>query len=108
MEEKGRRQEINENAILEKSRPSLRRNLALFLDRTAGPLARMQLGGADAQLAADARLHAHRWFVDLRGQSLRLLRGLPEGADIDADTVQLVGELLLAELGRSDPPAGRS
>jgi hypothetical protein len=96
------------NRPLDKERTDLLDIVRLTLDRTAGPLARMQLGAADAQLAADARLHAHRWFVDLREQSLRLLRELPEGADIDADTVQLVGELLLAELGRSDPPAGRS
>src|ERR1700683_119215 len=36
VKKKGRRPEINENAGLEKSRPSLRRNLALFLDRTSG------------------------------------------------------------------------
>src|ERR1700678_2679002 len=32
MEEKGRRQEINENSVLEESRPSLSVNLALLLD----------------------------------------------------------------------------
>jgi len=31
--------------------------------------------------------------------TVSLVRGLPEGADIDADTIQLVSELLLAELG---------
>lgn len=37
MKKKGRRQEINKNAVLQKNRPSLRCNLALFLDPTAGP-----------------------------------------------------------------------
>jgi hypothetical protein len=52
--------------------------------------------------AADARLHARRWFTDLKDHSLRRVRELPEGLDIDADAVQLVGELLLAELDRPD------
>lgn len=93
------------NRPVEKERTDLLDIVRLTLDRAAGPLARMQLGGADAQLAADARLHAHRWFVNLKEQTLRLIRELPEGTDIDADTVQLVGELLLAELDRSDPPS---
>ena len=92
------------NRPVDKERTDLLDIVRLILDLTAGPIARMQLGAADAQLAADARLHAHRWFVDLRDQTLRLIRELPEGAGIDADTVQLVGELLLAELDRSDPP----
>jgi hypothetical protein len=92
------------NRPVDKERTDLLDIVQLTLDRTAGPLARIQLGGAGAQLAADARLHAHRWFVDLKDQTLRLIRELPEGATIDADTVQLVGELLLAELDRSDLP----
>ena len=47
---------------------------------------------------------ARRWFVDRNDQTLHLIRELPEGADVDADTVQLVGELLLAELDRPDLP----
>jgi len=45
---------------------------------------------------------ARRWFVDLKDQTLRLIRELPEGADVDADTIQLAGELLLADLDRPD------
>jgi hypothetical protein len=93
------------NRPVDKERTDLLDIVQLTLDRTAGPLARMQLGGADAQLATDARLHAHRWFVDLKDQTFRRIRELPEGAGIDADTIQLVGELLLAELDRSDPPS---
>jgi hypothetical protein len=92
------------NRPVEKERTDLLDIVQLTLDRTAGPSARTQLGQADAQLAADARLHAYRWFVDRRDQTLRLIRELPEGANIDADTVQLVSELLLAELDRSDLP----
>lgn len=73
----------------------------LILDRTKGPAARSQLGNADAQLAADACLHAHRWFVDRKDHTLHLIRELPEGRTIDADTIQLAGELLQADLGRS-------
>jgi hypothetical protein len=95
------------NRPVDKERTDLLDIVQLTLDSTAGPLARMQLGGADAQLAADARLHAFRWFVDLKDQTLRRIRELPEGDDIDADTVQLVGELILAELDRSDLPGTR-
>jgi hypothetical protein len=77
---------------------------AAVLDRTAGATARAQLAEADTQLAEDAGLHAHRWFVDRKDQTLRLIRELPEGANVDADAVQLVGESLLAELDRPDLP----
>jgi hypothetical protein len=96
------------NRPVEKERTDLLDIIQLTLDSTAGPSARAQLGKADPQLAADARLHAARWFVNLRDQTLRLVRELPEGAAIDTDAVQLVGELLLAELDRSnlfDDPA---
>jgi hypothetical protein len=92
------------NRPVDKERTDLLDIVRLTLDHTAGPTARAQLAEADTQLAEDARLHAHRWFVDLKDQTLRLIRELPEGADVDADTVQLVGELLLAELDRPDQP----
>lgn len=38
--------------------------------------------------------------ADTYAASLRRIRELPEGSDVDADTIQLVGELLLAELDR--------
>jgi hypothetical protein len=92
------------NRTVNKERTDLLDIVRLTLDHTAGATARAQLAEADTQLAEDARLHAHRWFVDRKDQTLRLVRGLPEGADVDADVVQLVGELLLAELDRPDLP----
>lgn len=93
------------NRSAAKERTDLLDIVRLILDRDAGPSAREQLGQASAQLAKDARLHAERWFVTRRDQSYRLIRELPEGANIDTDTVQLVAELLLAELDRPDPAA---
>jgi hypothetical protein len=87
-----------------KERTDLLDMVRLTLDHTAGATARAQLAEADKQLAEDARLHAHRWFVDREDQRLRLTRELTEGADVDADAVQLVGDLLLAELDRPDLP----
>jgi hypothetical protein len=89
------------NRTRAKERTDLLDIVRLTLDRATGRSALEQLGRASTQLAADARLHAHRWFVDLRHQTLRLIRELPEGATVDADAVQLVSELLLAELDRS-------
>ena len=92
------------NRTVNKERTDLLDIVRLTLDHAAGPAARAQLAEADTQLAEDARLHAHRWFVDRDEQTLHLIRELPEGTDVDADTVQLVGELLLAELDRPDLP----
>jgi hypothetical protein len=88
------------NRPADKERTDLLDIIRLTLDRGAGPPALAQLGKAGVQLAADARLHAHRWFADLKEYTLRRVRELPEGADVDADTIQLVGELLMAELDR--------
>jgi len=88
------------NRPVAKERTDLLDIVQLTLDRRAGPTARGQLSEAGDQLAADARLHARRWFIERREQTLRLIQGLPEGADVDLDTVQLAGELLLAELNR--------
>ena len=96
------------NRTVKKGRTDLLDIMRLTLDRPAGATARAQLAEADTQLAEDARLHAHRWFADRKDQTLRLIRELPEDANVDADAVQLVGELLLAELDRpdlSDAPA---
>jgi hypothetical protein len=88
------------NRSADKERTDLLDIIRLTLDRGAGPSALAQLRNAAPQLASDARLHARRWFSDLKDQSLRRVRELPEGFDIDADTIELVGELLLAELDR--------
>ena len=92
------------NRPVEKERTDLLDIVRLILDQSSGPKARAQLREADAQLAEDASLHAQRWFVERKDATLRLIRELPEGADIDADTIQLVSELLLAELDRPAAP----
>jgi hypothetical protein len=91
------------NRPIAKERTDLLDIVQLTLDRIAGPTARAQLAGATAQLADDARLHARRWFIERKDPTLRLIRELPEGSDVDADTIQLVAELLLAELNRPAP-----
>lgn len=72
--------------------------VSLTLDRDAGPIALTQLGRADAGLRSDAALHAQRWFVDHVDRSVRLVRGVPEGARTERDDLRLVGELLLRTL----------
>jgi hypothetical protein len=96
------------NRSAAKERTDLLDIVQLTLDRTAGPSARAQLGQAGAQLAADARLHARLWFTDRKDGTLRLIRELPEGAHVAADTIQLVSELLLAELERPDSASSTS
>lgn len=81
-----------------KERTDLLDIIRLTTDPTAGPLARAQLHAAHGQLKADAARHARRWFVDQRRETFRLVRGIPEGADLDEDSVDLVAQLLLAEL----------
>jgi hypothetical protein len=72
----------------------------LTLDLEAGPVARQQLAEADPKIAEDASLHAKRWFVEHRIRTAQLIRTIPEGSDVDQETIDLVGELLLAELSR--------
>jgi hypothetical protein len=68
--------------------------VSITLDERAGPVSREQLRRADPVLRADALLHAERWFGERAERSLRRLRTIPEGRDLDVDTVRLVGELL--------------
>lgn len=93
------------NRPTSKERTDLLDIIRLTLDHNASPAALVQLRNASTQLAADARLHAQRWFADRKEHTLRRVRELPEGVDVDADTVQLVSELLLAELDRPEPAA---
>jgi hypothetical protein len=72
--------------------------VALTLDEHSGPAAREQLRAADPVLRADAALHTERWFGAGAERSLRRVRAIPEGRDLDADTMRLVGELLLGSL----------
>ncbi|MFG2087494.1 MULTISPECIES: hypothetical protein [unclassified Spirillospora] len=90
------------------NRPSIKEGtdlldiVRLTLDSQAGPITRAQLGSTEPQIARDATLHAHRWFVEQKSETLRKIRAIPEGREIDNETVELVAELLLAELQRPD------
>ncbi|MDI5974752.1 hypothetical protein [Amycolatopsis magusensis] len=70
------------------------------LDRTCGPTSRDQLESADARLRADALLHTQQWFGRFEAQSLRKIRAVPEGRDVEIDDVRLVGDLLSGALDR--------
>jgi hypothetical protein len=70
----------------------------ITLDRNCGPTSRDQLEVADSQLRADALLHARRWFDQAADRSLRRIRAVPEGRDVEIDDVRLVGDLLVAAL----------
>ncbi len=72
----------------------------ITLDRACGPISRDQLESAEAQLRADALLHARRWFDLSADRSLRKIRAVPEGRDVELDDVRLVGDLLGATLAR--------
>jgi hypothetical protein len=72
--------------------------LRLSLDHECGPTSRDQLEDADPQLRADALLHAHRWFRDTADRSLRVIRAVPEGRNVELDDLNLVDDLLAASL----------
>ena len=76
--------------------------IQLTLDRTTGPAARAALAAAEPQLRADAALHADMWFRARVDRSLRLVRGVPEGAGLTRDDLDLVGELLATSLPIQD------
>lgn len=70
----------------------------LTLDPRCGPTSRDQLEAADEQLRTDAALHARWWFHETADRSLRRIRAVPEGRDVELDDVRLVGDLLVAAL----------
>lgn len=70
----------------------------ISLDRECGPTSRAQLELAGAQLRADALLHARRWFDEAADRSLRIIRRVPEGSEVELDDLHLVGELLASAL----------
>lgn len=70
----------------------------LVLDRETGAVVRQQLSAADVQLKADAAFHVDRWFDVTLARSFRLLRRIPEAADLNRDDLELVGELLIRTL----------
>ncbi|MGH2554164.1 MAG: prevent-host-death protein [Actinomycetota bacterium] len=72
--------------------------LRLTLDPAAGPTVREQLQNASPQISHDAALHARRWFVDQRLRTLRQINTAAVGEQVDLDTIDLVGDLLLGAL----------
>ncbi|HEX3780515.1 MAG TPA: hypothetical protein VHX38_12685 [Pseudonocardiaceae bacterium] len=70
----------------------------ITLDRTCGPTSRDQLESADAQLRTDALLHARQWFDRFQPQTLRKIRAVPEGRDLEFEDVTLVRDLLFGAL----------
>ncbi|WP_216094034.1 hypothetical protein [Jiangella alba] len=71
----------------------------LVLDPITGPAALDQLATGDDQLASDAQDHVGLWFVTNSERSLRRIRAVG-GADVDLDTLSLVGALLSESLRR--------
>lgn len=70
----------------------------LTLDPVCGPVSRDQLHAADRQLREDALLHARRWFDLSADRSLRRIRAVPEGGDVEIDDLRLAGDLMDAAL----------
>jgi hypothetical protein len=74
----------------------------LTLDPVTGPVVRERLAGAAERIRVDADRHAKRWFTDKAARTVRLVRELPPGTDIDADLIDFVSQLLRGALsGRS-------
>jgi hypothetical protein len=73
----------------------------LTLDPATGAVVRSQPRDAGDRLRADAWRHAERWFVDNGNRTTRLIRRLPQGAEVDRDLIRLVIELLSDSL--TDP-----
>jgi hypothetical protein len=72
--------------------------LQLTLDPATGPASRSALAEADPTLRQDALLHARLWFEDRVDRTLRLVRSIPEGRDMQLDDLRLVSELLQGTL----------
>src|SRR5665647_1146745 len=73
--------------------------VTILLDPVARDVALAQLAGCDPVIAADAALHAHRWFVDQVDRTLRLIRAAG-GLEIGRDEIALVAALLEAATRR--------
>ncbi len=69
--------------------------VTILLDQAARDVALTQLERCHPVIAADASLHADRWFVQQADRSLRLIRSAG-GSDIGRDELALVAELLAA------------
>jgi len=73
--------------------------VTILLDPVARDVALAQLAGCDPVIAADAVLHAHRWFVEQVDRTLRLIRAAG-GLEIGRDEIALVAALLEAATRR--------
>ena len=73
--------------------------VTILLDPVARDVALTQLAGCDPVIAADATLHAHRWFVEHVDRTLRLIRAAG-GLEIERDEIALVAALLEAATRR--------
>jgi hypothetical protein len=73
--------------------------VTILLDPVARNVALAQLAACDPVIAADAALHAHRWFVQQVDRTLRLIRAAG-GLEIGRDEIALVADLLDAATRR--------
>lgn len=71
----------------------------LTFDEATRQSAMAQLGGVVDAVASDIALHVDLWFVRRRAQALRWIRDVG-GADVSADDLELVAELLFAATER--------
>ena len=105
MEEKGRRQEINENAILEESRPSLGVGLAFLLDRPASARI-VDLLGIDAKQGHGSRNSEHGSYGEYRAVSelVAHVRDKQRGEDIPSGIEGLILSELFVKSGSPNDP----
>ncbi|WP_199520848.1 hypothetical protein [Jiangella anatolica] len=89
------------NRSAEKQGTDLLDIVRLAFDAATGPVALAQLGEVDAVIAHDIALHVELWFVERRQQSLRRILAAG-GADVAADDLDLVAELLADAAHRED------
>src|SRR5579863_3619736 len=109
MEKKGRRQEINENAVLEKSRPSFGVNLAFLLDRPASA-GIVDLPGIDAKQRRGSRNGEQGSYGEYRAVSelVAHVGDKQRGEDIPSGIEGLVlAELLVKSRSPNNPERDR-
>lgn len=73
--------------------------VTILLDPAARDVALAQLAECDPVIAADAALHAHRWFAEQVDRTLRLIRAAG-GLEIGRDEIALGADLLEAATRR--------
>jgi len=75
--------------------------VTLVTDPTSGPTALGQLRSGSSALAVAARAHADHWFHRNAAATLRSIKRLPEGRDVQAPLIADVGTVLLDALAPS-------